>query len=59
MLLIIGFYVIVKVVANSFKIKDFAMKAFRSFNNQRKGQPGRDDIEAGKDQFRRQMILLM
>ena len=55
----IGLYVIVKVVANSFKIKDFAMKAVRNFNNQRNGQPGRDDIEAGKDQFRRQMIPLM
>ena len=42
----IGLYVIVKVVANSFKIKDFPMKAVRNFNKV-------------KVQFRRQMISLM
>ena len=55
----IGMYIIVKVVANSFKIRDFATKAVKNFGNNRNGNGGNGDIETGKVQFRRQMIPLV
>ena len=58
MLVMNGLYIMVKVVANSYKIRYFAMKAVKNFGNNRNGNGGNSDIETGKVQFR-QMIPLV